>query len=133
MGKKQDKENMNTDLNKHNEKASHAFDWLIEFSKKVVFGSFIVYLISTLVIITILFLNYLHGDTTGFELFITETNDTFKVVVGGYVIKAALENVIKIGGAKYQDLIKIKHRLYKTIMTKNTGVDFINSDKDSNE
>ena len=122
--KKKETEEIINHINNTDKKVSHMFDWLIEFSKKVVFSSFIMYLVSTTVIICIIIANRRNGDMTGFELFITETNNTFKIVVGSYVIKAALENIIKIGGGKYQELVKIKHKLYKEVMKKNTGVDF---------
>ena len=118
MKKSKKKEDM---ANHANNKVSHTFDWLIEFSKKVVFGSFILYLASIVFIMIILYINNKSGDTTGFELFISETNNTFKIVVGGYVIKATVENALKIGGAKYQELVKIKHNLYKEVMSKKYG------------
>ena len=120
MKKKKRQEDMATHASN---KTSHAFDWLIEFSKKVVFGSFILYLASIVFIMVILYINNKAGNTTGFELFISETNTTFKIVVGGYVIKATMENILKIGGAKYQELVKIKHSLYKDIMSKKYGTD----------
>lgn len=120
MKKKKRQEDMATHAN---HKTSHAFDWLIEFSKKVVFGSFILYVASIVFIMIILYINNKDGNTTGFELFISETNTTFKIVVGGYVIKATMENILKIGGAKYQELVKIKHNLYKDVMSKKYGTD----------
>ncbi len=117
--KKKDKEA----IDNANNKITNNFNWLMEFSKKVVFWCFIIYVISTIFIIALLYLNHLNGETAGFELFISETNTTFKLVVGSYVLKAMLENVVKIGGSKYKDLVEIKHRLYKEVINKETGVD----------
>ncbi len=113
----------NSILNESNDKISNSFSWLLEFSKKVVFWCFILYVISMIYIMVLLYLHYLNGETSGFELFISETNTTFKLVVGSYVLKAMLENVIKIGGSKYKDLVEIKHKLYKEVISKETGVD----------
>lgn len=144
MGKKKDKEKskINNSISHVSKKVSHTFDWLIEFSKKVVFGSFILYIICTGVIISLLYLHFSNGDSTGFELFITETNTAFKIVVAGYVIKATFENIIKIGGAKYNDMLNIKHKLYKDYLAKEHGTTFddeekeddvVNSDEDNTE
>jgi hypothetical protein len=37
------------------------------------------------------------GDASMVSLLLTETNSTFRDVVGGYIIKAAVENAFKIG------------------------------------
>lgn len=132
MSKKKDKEKLDNSISHVSKKVSHTFDWLIEFSKKVVFGSFILYIICTGVIISLLYLHFSNGDSTGFELFITETNTTFKIVVAGYVIKATFENIIKIGGAKYNDMLNIKHKLYKDYLTKEKGIIFDDNNSEDN-
>ena len=127
--KKKDKEA----IDNANDKISNNFNWLMEFSKKVVFWCFIIYVLSTIFVMILLYLNHLNGDTTGFELFISETNTTFKLVVGGYVLKAMLENIIKIGGSKYKDLVEIKHKLNKDVISKETGVDLSDIKMDNND
>lgn len=115
------------------EKCTTTFGWLVEFSKKVIFATFIIYLISTIVEIILLFIYCKNGDTTGFETFITESNTTFKVVVAGYCIKAAIENVIKIGGTKNEKLLKIKYILEQDKLSKETGINFKEENNDNNE
>ena len=127
--KKKDKEV----LDKANNKISNNFNWLMEFSKKVVFWCFIIYIVSSIFIMILLYLNHLNGETVGFELFISETNTTFKLVVGSYVLKAMFENIIKIGGSKYKDLVEIKNRLYKDVISKETGVDLSDVKMDNND
>jgi hypothetical protein len=71
--------------------------WLWEFSKKVVA------LVTMLYIISFIYAGVmcwqainLAADTDALAEFIREINETFRVVVGGYLIKAAMENVAKI-------------------------------------
>lgn len=109
------------------------FKWLVEFSKKVVFWAFILYVVGTLFIMALLYMNLKNGDTTGFETFIIELNTTFKLVVGGYVIKAAIENAIKIGGSKYQEFIKVKYDSYKSIVNNDDNDQTINNIENSQE
>ena len=62
-----------------------AVSWLWEFSKKVVWTVTLLYIVSFVFAITTL---------------ITESNETFRVVVGGYLIKAGIENACKIVTSK---------------------------------
>ena len=48
------------------------------------------------------------GAISGFETLTTEINETFRLIVGGYLIKAGLENITKIGGNYYDNVNKIK-------------------------
>ncbi|MEE1054430.1 MAG: hypothetical protein U0L36_01160 [Acutalibacteraceae bacterium] len=71
--------------------------WLWEFSKKVVSTAFLLYILA--VVYALFMANkaiMLTMDTTALSTFITEMNETFRVVVGGYMLKAAGENVVKI-------------------------------------
>lgn len=71
--------------------------WLWEFSKKVVTTAFLLYVSVTLYSLVGTYKAMLIvGDTTAMASFITEMNETFRVVVGGYMLKAAGENVAKI-------------------------------------
>lgn len=71
--------------------------WLWEFSKKVVTTAFLLYVSVTLYSLVGTYKAMLIvGDTTAMAAFITEMNETFRVVVGGYMLKAAGENVAKI-------------------------------------
>lgn len=74
--------------------------WIQEFSKKIIVATFAIFIIANiffLVVITIQFCwtaELLYLDT-----YIYEINTTFRDIIGGYLIKAATENVFKIGGS----------------------------------
>jgi hypothetical protein len=97
----------NDDL-KDIEKTKKNFLWVQEFSKKIIVAIFLVYLIYNIISICILLYNTYKGDCAGFETLTTEVNETFRLIVGGYLIKAGLENVTKIGGSYYDNISKIK-------------------------
>lgn len=80
------------------EKTKNFFTWVQEFSKKIIVIAFIVYLINTIYTLVLVYLSYSQGMLTGLDTLISETNQTFREVIGGYLIKAALENVFKISG-----------------------------------
>lgn len=71
--------------------------WLWEFSKKVVTIAFVVYVATFLYSLVMAYSAIqLTADTTALSTIITEFNETFRVVVGGYMLKAGGENVVKI-------------------------------------
>lgn len=89
------------------------FDWAIEFSKKVVIGVSIIYIIGCIYAMVMISMSYFTGSITALETLITESNETFRVVVGGYLIKSLFENVVKIGGGKINSYIKLKDVLLR--------------------
>ena len=74
-----------------------AINWLWEFSKKVVWTVTILYAVSFVFSMLISWqeVQFL-GNTAAITTLITEANETFRVVVGGYMIKAGVENACKI-------------------------------------
>lgn len=77
--------------------------WLWEFSKKVVTTAFLLYVIAFIyMIITSYEAMKLVDDATALSTFISEQNETFRVVVGGYMLKAGGENIAKIVTAYLQ-------------------------------
>ena len=71
--------------------------WLWEFSKRVVVIMAALYFISFIYAMVCCCIAVgLAADTTALATLITETNETFRVVVGGYMIKAGVENATKI-------------------------------------
>lgn len=71
--------------------------WLWEFSKRVVVVMAALYFISFIyAMVTCCWAVSLAADTTALSTLITETNETFRVVIGGYLIKAGVENATKI-------------------------------------
>ena len=67
--------------------------WLWEFSKRVVVITAVLYFISCAYALIICAI----WQDTGT---ISEANETFRGVVGGYMIKAGVENALKIAGHK---------------------------------
>lgn len=71
--------------------------WLWEFSKRVVVITAVLYFISCAYALIIC---AIWKDTATIGTLISEANETFRVVVGGYMIKAGVENALKIAGHK---------------------------------
>ena len=74
--------------------------WLWEFSKRVVVVTALLYCASC---IYARIACAIWQDTTTIGTLISEANETFRVVVGGYMIKAGVENALKITKNKRQD------------------------------
>lgn len=71
--------------------------WLWEFSKKVVTTACGLYVIAfAYALVAGYKAMLLTADTTAICSIITEINETFRVVVGGYMLKAGGENIAKI-------------------------------------
>ena len=90
------------------EKTKKNFLWVQEFSKKIIVAIFIIYILYCIISILLLIHSAYTGAISGFETLTTEINETFRLIVGGYLIKAGLENVTKIGGNYYDNVNKIK-------------------------
>lgn len=84
------------------EKHKSAFMWITEFSKKVITVIFIAYILMTIFMAVMIYLSMkFTGMIVGLDTIITEMNTTFRDIVGGYLIKAGVENAVKIGGNYY--------------------------------
>ena len=123
--KKEDIKTFDDDL-KDLEKTKKNFLWVQEFSKKIIVILFLIYVIYNIVSILILLYSAKNGMISGFETLTVEINTTFRLIVGGYLIKAGFENVTKIGGSYYDNVNKIK--LAK--LREEQGVDIINDNDD---
>ena len=109
------------------EKTKKNFLWVQEFSKKIIVATFLLYVLYNIVSILILVYSTYHmGMMSGFETLTTEINQTFRLIVGGYLVKAGFENVTKIGGSYYDNVNKIK--LAK--MREENGLSQINEEDD---
>ena len=84
--------------------------WIQEFSKKIVVVFFITYLIILAILVLVI---VKIGGSAGIDTMTTEINETFRVVIGGYIIKAAVENAIKIGSQEAVDKIDAKSKVKK--------------------
>jgi hypothetical protein len=72
------------------------FKWVQEFSKRIVIITFIIFIAIDIVSLLTVILAYLQTGTLNYiDTIIAETNQTFRDVIGGYIIKAATENVSK--------------------------------------
>lgn len=96
------------DDNQALDKTKKNFLWVQEFSKKVIVVLLLIYIIYFFGSMVALFKMILEGNVIGFETITTEINETFRFIVGGYLIKAGLENITKIGGDYYGSVAKIK-------------------------
>jgi hypothetical protein len=110
------------------DKQKKNFIWVQEFSKKIIVAIFIVYILYCIVATAIVLYTAYHGVISGFETLTTEINETFKLIVGGYLIKAGFENVTKIGGNYYDNVNKIKIQK----MREEQGIDPDNCNDDFN-
>lgn len=90
------------------EKQRKFMNWISEFSKKVIFFTFILYVINNLFCLYLVFISFNQGNPSGIDAFISESNITFREICGGYLIKAAVENAIKIACGYYVKISNIK-------------------------
>ena len=80
-----------------NNNDNNIYSWLLEFSKKVVFVIFVIYIINYVVCWIASFVCGLKGCNIPYiDTFITSTNETTQIVLGGYLFKAMAENIIKV-------------------------------------
>lgn len=80
-----------------NSNDNNTYSWLLEFSKKVVFVIFLIYIINYIVCWVASFICGLKGWNIPYiDTFITSTNETTQIVLGGYLFKAMAENIIKV-------------------------------------
>jgi hypothetical protein len=100
--------------------------WIQEFSKKIVFVTFLIFVLANLFFIVIVTLDFIRQGTIQYlDTYISEIHLTFREVIGGYLIKAASENVVKIGGSYMESYMKDKHMISKdtTFTTSDTSED----------
>lgn len=96
--------------------------WVQEFSKKIVLAVFVMYVISTIISILLIFLSYKQGLIAGLDTLISETNQTFREIVGGYIVKAAVENSFKIAGNYFIGICDARLRALKNNLTEEDGI-----------
>lgn len=90
-------EELKEQLNKSKLNNPTMLNWLWEFSKKIVVGLFVIYILTYIFSWILILLSGIYGwNVTFLDTLIIETNSTFKIVIGGYLIKSMAENVIKI-------------------------------------
>ena len=94
-----------------NENNRSFFTWIQTFSKKIVTAFSILYMAVVIALIIMLVYGLRMGFTDGISTMITEINETFRIVIGGYLIKAAIENGFKITGGYFEGINRLKLKL----------------------
>lgn len=83
------------EVNKEN---GNFLSWIQTFSKKIVTVFSVLYVVIIVIMVSMLSFQIQHGMSDGLSTMITEINETFRIVIGGYLIKAGVENGFKITG-----------------------------------
>lgn len=107
------------------EKNKKYISWVQEFSKKIVIIVFILYIAMSIITMGIAIYN-----SSGVDTIITEINTTFREVVGGYIIKAAIENAVKIGGNYYVGVADAKLKAMKKRMRINDDSSIVENEEE---
>lgn len=101
---------MNSDLyqdrnmDKVNDNNTKFLGWLQSFTKKVVSIFSVLYILVIIVMVAMIAYQIRNGMADSLPTMITELNETFRVVIGGYLIKAGVENGFKITGTLLSNL-----------------------------
>jgi hypothetical protein len=86
------------------------FDWQLSFTKTCVQIAFIIFVIANLFILTIMTINFIINNSI--EMLEGYTNNVFAMfenVIGGYIIKSATENALKIVMSVMSDYVERKY------------------------
>lgn len=68
--------------------------WVQNFTKRIIIAVFGIFICIDLVTLVVAIINCFNiGDSSAVNSLITETNTTFRDIVGGYLVKSACENV----------------------------------------
>lgn len=117
-----DKERILADEIQKTENQKKFIDWVQEFSKKIVVVAFVLYIINNMASLIAIFITMSQGSIYGLDTFISESNQTFRDVVGGYIIKSAVENAFKIAGNYFIGICDARLKALKTDLEENEGV-----------
>lgn len=100
------------DLEEKLDKTIEFLSWVQEFSKKIVTIFFIIFIIANLYILGMITVNfYLTREIYFLDNFMAEVYQTFREVIGGYLLKAAFENIVKIAVSAITAYIEYKKEL----------------------
>lgn len=95
--------------NELSNKSLSFFGWIQEFSKKIVSITFVIFVVINLFVLAAITISYFNsGDLLYLETLLTEIHQTFRDVIGGYIIKSATENAIKIGGGVLEKYLEYR-------------------------
>lgn len=85
-------------------------NWLQEYSKVIVSITFFIFVIVNFYLLVMFAIEYFtSGNMEDLSVLLSETHTTFREVIGGYIIKAAVENSLKIGGSVITRYIDYKY------------------------
>lgn len=103
--------NDNSEADKSITRGLGFLSWVQEFTKKIVVITFILYIISNIVFLGIAICYYIQsgGEVMYFSTLTTEVHETFRNVIGGYIVKAAVENAVKITGSIVERILDAKY------------------------
>lgn len=92
-------------------KTHNAFlNWVQEYSKVIVSITYIIFVIIHIYLLIMFAIEYFaSGNMEDMSVLLTETHTTFRDVIGGYILKAAVENSIKISGSIITRYIDYKY------------------------
>ena len=103
------------------------FNWTISFTKNVVQVAFIIFVIANVFIMGMITWNFVRsGELYSIDTYINEVFNMFITVIGGYIIKSATENSIKISFSVISDYLDKKLNIERENLPEP-------SDADSNE
>ena len=86
------------------------FNWTISFTKNVVQVAFIIFVIANIFIMSMITANFIRfGELSSLDTYINEIYNMFIVVIGGYIIKAGVENTAKISFSVISDYLEKKN------------------------
>jgi hypothetical protein len=98
-----------TDQNKTVHNSFKFFNWTISFTKNVVQVAFIIFVIANLFIMGMITANFIRfGELVSLDTYINEIFNMFIAVIGGYIIKAGVENSVKISFSVISDYLDKK-------------------------
>lgn len=104
--------------------------WIQEFSKKVVVITFGLYIIGEIAMFLFLWYSMKMGMGVGIDTFYSELNQTFRDVIGGYIIKSAVENSFKIAGNYLVGINNAKMKILESKLKKENKIDGNTSDEE---
>ena len=88
------------------------FNWTLSFTKNVVQVAFILFVIANIFIMgMIIWHNIRTGELYSMDTYIDRVYEMFIAVIGGYIVKSAIENSIRISFSVINDYLEKKLQL----------------------
>lgn len=98
------------DIEQKAEKSMKFFHWIQEYTKKIVTITFILFVLANMIFLGLGIMSYINsgGEMGYFNALVSEFHQTFREVIGGYIIKAGVENVLKISSGIVEKVLYVK-------------------------